>query len=211
MIDLHIQQERNISAADRLRAVVGECERDGRIEWLERFLKHLTADVSLKAEAHRRAAELERKGREEQLTAVRGWLAAQFRRLERRALSRSRSRFNVRTALRRRLHLDSVRGGMYGYADAISYGVTVSRRKGERLYYVVNIYEPDDYKPHPVEAWLFPRASYCGPEIDVACDRLARRLLGHTLNAGINVESLYLMVHKPQRADEEDEEGEAGQ
>lgn len=195
-------------AADNLTSIVRECEAGGRLDWLERYLKCLTGQVSLKAEAHRRAAEIERKEREEQLTAVRGWLAAQFRRMERRALSRSRRRFNVRTALRRSLHLDGVRGGMYGYADAISYGVTVSRRKGEHVYYVANIYEPDDYKAHPIEAWLFPRASYCGPEIDVACDRLARRLLGHALNSGVSAESLYLMIHKPQRADEEDEEEE---
>lgn len=194
MTDSHTERRHNLSAADRLDSVVRECEREGRLNWLESYLQTLTAQVSRKAEARRRAEELECQGREGQLAAVRGWLAAQLRRMERSTLASSRRTYAVRTAKRRSLHLDGVRGGMYGYADTISYGVTVSRRKGERVYYVANIYQPDDYKPHPVEAWLFPRASYCGPEIDVACDRLARRLLGHALNTGLSFEALYLKV-----------------
>lgn len=189
MMDFQSVQQRNLSAADRLDSVVRECERDGRLDWLERYLLTLTAQVSRKAEAHRHAEELERKGREGQLSTVRGWLSARLQQLE--AEARAKCGRSVRTRRRVSLWLDDAAA----CPDA-SFGVTLSRRTGDVcVYYVANIPEPRGYRPHPVEAWLFPRASYCGPEIDAACDRLARRLLGHALNRGVSFEALYLMVH----------------
>lgn len=172
-----------------LNGLLEECEAGDHLDRLEEALKAFTQKVSIKTEARRQARQVERLGWEEQLAPLRGWLAAQFRQME---ASARQGRSRVRAQERHYFDLEGI-----DEAPDITYGVTVSRRGGaEKVYYVVNIDFPRLYEPHPVENYPHGRASYCGPDLDEACDRLARRLLGYALRGRISLEDLYLKVRK---------------
>lgn len=172
-----------------LNGLLEECEAADALDRLEEALKPFTQKVSTKAEARRQVRQVERLGWEEQLAPLREWLAAQFRQMEAGARE---GRSRVRAQERRYFDLDGI-----DEAPDITYGVTVSRRGGaEKVYYVVNIDYPRLYEPHPVENYPHGRASYCGPDLGEACDRLGRRLLGYALRGRISLEDLYLKVRK---------------
>lgn len=188
---------------DILNGLLEECEARDEIDRLEQALKSFTQKVSAKAEARRQARQVERLGWEAQLAPLLGWLAAQFRQME--AATRA-SRSRVRARERHYFNLEGI-----DEAPDITYGVTVSRRGGaEKVYYVVNIDYPRLYEPHPVENYPHGRASYCGPDLDEACERLGRRLLGYALRERVSLEDLYLKVRRNSPEPAEDGAGPSG-
>lgn len=172
-------------AMDSLRNIVELCEGHDTLDWLEERLKDLTSEVGTKAAARKIARGMEHASLEERVQTIRGWLVAHFKDMEREAIATGNTR--VRTQVRRRLD------------DDISYGVTLNRRNGEQIYYVANIYLPRDVKAHRIEGGDHPNSSYCGMDIGIACDRLARRILGEALRLKMADEALYIWVQGSRR------------